>query len=110
MKMDQLIAFCGIFGSCFFGSPRKNHFFTVPRRGNFGYILTMQLEPPKKQWRQNCAGLSQVGRNKFSHPFICLLCLFPVVFFDASDVKSTMKEAERFQGAPKQDVVFGQGD
>ena len=47
MKMDQLIAFCRIFGSCVFGSPQKNFFFAVPRRGSFGHILTMQLEPPK---------------------------------------------------------------
>ena len=30
--------------------------------------------------------------------------------FHAADVKSKMKEAERFQGAPKQDVVCAQGD
>ena len=30
--------------------------------------------------------------------------------FHAADVKSKMREAERFQGAPKQDVVFTQGD
>ena len=47
MKMDQLIAFYGIFGSCVFGPPQKNFFSAVPRRGSFGRILTMQLEPPK---------------------------------------------------------------
>ena len=47
--MDQLIAFCGFFGSCVFGSPQKNFFFAVPRRGSFEYILTMLLEPPKQQ-------------------------------------------------------------
>ena len=47
MKMEQLIAFYGIFGSCVFGSPQKNFFSAVPRRGSFGRILTMQLEPPK---------------------------------------------------------------
>ena len=45
--MDQLIAFHGIFGSCVLGSPQKDYFFAVPRRGSFGRILTMQLEPPK---------------------------------------------------------------
>ena len=30
--------------------------------------------------------------------------------FHAADVKSKMKEAQRFQGAPKKDVVFAQGD
>ena len=30
--------------------------------------------------------------------------------FHAADAKSKMKEAERFQGAPKQNVVFTQGD
>ena len=30
--------------------------------------------------------------------------------FHAADVKSKMKEAERFQGAPKQEVVFTKGD
>ena len=31
-------------------------------------------------------------------------------FFHAADVKSKMREAQRSQGAPKQDVVFTQGD
>ena len=30
-----------------FRSPQKNYFFAVRRRGSFGRILTMQLEPPK---------------------------------------------------------------
>ena len=30
--------------------------------------------------------------------------------FHAADVKSKMRQAERFQGAPRQDVVFTQGD
>ena len=47
MKMDQLIAFGGFFGSCVFRSPQKNYFFAVPRRCSFGQIFTMQLEPPK---------------------------------------------------------------
>ena len=47
MKMDQLIAFYRIFGSCDLGPPQKNYFFAVRQGGSFGRILTMQLEPPK---------------------------------------------------------------
>ena len=50
MKIDQLFAFHRIFGSCVLGPPQKNFFFAVPRRGSFGGILTMQLEPPKPVW------------------------------------------------------------
>ena len=32
-----------------FSSPPKDYFFTVPWRGSFERILTMQLEPPKKK-------------------------------------------------------------
>ena len=47
MRIDQLIAFHRTFGSCVLGPPQKNYFFAVPRRGSFGRMLTMQLEPPK---------------------------------------------------------------
>ena len=46
-KMDELIAFHRIFGSCVLRCPQKDHSFAVPWRGSFGRILTMQLEPPK---------------------------------------------------------------
>ena len=45
--MALLIAFHSIFGSSVLGPPQKDYFFNVPRRGSFGRILTMQLEPPK---------------------------------------------------------------
>ena len=46
-KMDELIAFHRIFGSCVLRRPRKDFLCAVPWRGSFGRILTMQLEPPK---------------------------------------------------------------
>ena len=49
-----LTTFHRIFGSCVLRPPRKNYFFAVPRRGSFGRILTMQLEPPKTSTTRSC--------------------------------------------------------
>ena len=43
---------------CVFRPPQKDCFFAVPWRGNFGRILTMQLEPPKTSAVLARAGLS----------------------------------------------------
>ena len=50
-----------------FRSPQKNFFFAVPRRGSFGRILTMQLEPPKGERVAHCT--AQDKPKRFKQPY-----------------------------------------